>query len=158
MSRWHFAKLQSQMVNFLANTPWSHLGADLRTLNILIISWEMSKIGSTKISLTQHFDLISRSRSQTSFWHFIILLPRRGLPQHQQGHHHNGDRATWRSHILCSICFYSFGASAKLYDCSLHHFTTTQCILKCVQLTFSATYNWLAEIWKWDFLTPSLEG
>ena len=31
----------------------------------------------------------------------------------QQGHHHNGDQAAQRPHILCSICVHSFGALAK---------------------------------------------
>ena len=30
-----------------------------------------------------------------------------------QGHHHNGDQAARRPHILCSICFHSSGALAK---------------------------------------------
>ena len=30
-----------------------------------------------------------------------------------QGHHHNGDQAAWRPHILCSICIHSFGVLAK---------------------------------------------
>ena len=34
----------------------------------------------------------------------------------------------------------------KLYNCSLHHFTTSQCILKRALLTFSTTSNRLAEI------------
>ena len=41
----------------------------------------------------------------------------------------------------------------KPYDCSLHHFATSQCILKCALLTFLSTTNWLAEIWKGDFST-----
>ena len=43
------------------------------------------------------------------------------------------------------------------YDCSLHHFTTNQWILKYASLTFSSTSNRLAEIWKGDF-SASLEG
>ena len=30
-----------------------------------------------------------------------------------QGHHHNGDHAARRPHILCSICVHSFGALIK---------------------------------------------
>ena len=78
------------------------------------------------------------------------------LPWDKQGHRHNGDRDARRPHVLCLICFYSFGAFMKvvLYDCSLHHFTTSQCILKCVRLKFSTTSNWLAEIWTVDFSIP----
>ena len=42
----------------------------------------------------------------------------------KQGHHHNGDQAVPRPHILCSICFYSFGALAKaerLFIALLHN-------------------------------------
>ena len=42
----------------------------------------------------------------------------------QQGHRHNSDRAAPRPHILCSICFYSFGTSAiaaRLFIGSLHN-------------------------------------
>ena len=45
------------------------------------------------------------------------------------------------------------GLRRKLYDCSLHHFTTSKCILKCALLTFSSTSNRFAEIWKGDFST-----
>ena len=41
----------------------------------------------------------------------------------EQGHHHNGDQAARRSHILCSICVQSFGALAKAvqrFIASLH--------------------------------------
>ena len=31
----------------------------------------------------------------------------------EQGHHHDGDPATWRPSILCSICLHSFGALEK---------------------------------------------
>ena len=31
----------------------------------------------------------------------------------KKGHHHNGDRAAGRPHILCSICVHSFGDLAK---------------------------------------------
>ena len=48
----------------------------------------------------------------------------------EQGDHHNGGRAARRPHILCAICVRSFGAFAKAVR-SLHHFTTSQCILKC---------------------------
>ena len=52
--------------------------------------------------------------------------------------------------------FAHLGLWQKLYDCSLHHFTTSQCILKCAPLTLSSTSNWLAEIWKGNFSTPGL--
>ena len=58
-------------------------------------------------------------------------------------------------HTFCSICVPSFGALAKVVR-SLHHFTTSQCILNCVLLIFSLTSNRLAEIWKGDFSTPDL--
>ena len=44
--------------------------------------------------------------------------------------------------------FTHFGLWQNLYDCSLHQFTTSLCILKCVLLTLSSTSNRLAEIWK----------
>ena len=37
--------------------------------------------------------------------------------------------------------FTHLGFWRKLYDCSLHHFTTRQCILKCIIFTFSSTSN-----------------
>ena len=56
-----------------------------------------------------------------------------------QGHHHNGDRAARRPHILCSICF---GALAKavqwLFKASLHN-EQSKAILKCTLLTFWST-------------------
>ena len=74
----------------------------------------------------------------------------------KQGDHHNGDRAARQPHVLCSICFHSYGALVKavlLFILSLHN----QCILKCVRLTFSTTANRLAEIWRGGgFSTPSL--
>ena len=39
----------------------------------------------------------------------------------------------------------------KRYD----HLTTSQCMLKCDLLIFSSTSNRFAEIWKWDFSTPT---
>ena len=75
----------------------------------------------------------------------------------KQGHHHNGDWVARRPHILCSICFHSFEALGKTYDCySLHHFRASQCILKCVLLTLSSTSNRFAGIWKGNFSTPGL--
>ena len=74
-----------------------------------------------------------------------------------------------RSH-LCSIlikatttycawsAFAQLGLWRQLYDCSLHHFTTSQCILKCVHLTFSTTSYWLAEVWNGHFSTPGFGG
>ena len=41
---------------------------------------------------------------------------------------HNDDQAAGRLHLLCS--FTHLGLWQKLYDCSLHHFTTSQCSLK----------------------------
>ena len=60
--------------------------------------------------------------------------------------------AARRTHIMCSICVHSIGASAKAVR-SLHHFTTSQCVLKCALLTLSSTSNWLAKIWQGDFST-----
>ena len=41
----------------------------------------------------------------------------------------------------------------KLYNCSLHHFKTCQCVLRCALLTVSSTSKKLAKIWKGDFYT-----
>ena len=58
-------------------------------------------------------------------------------------------------HTYCARCaFTHLGLWRNMYNCSLHHFTTIQCILKCDLLTFSATSNRLAGIWKGDFSTP----
>ena len=43
-----------------------------------------------------------------------------------QGHHHNGDQATQRPHILCSICIHSFGALEKAVRLFVHGFTSSQ--------------------------------
>ena len=51
--------------------------------------------------------------------------------RHKQGHHQNGDRVAQWSHTSCTICVHSFGALVKMYDCSLHHFTASQYIIKC---------------------------
>ena len=53
-----------------------------------------------------------------------------------QGHHNNGDPVARRPHIW-------------------HNFTS-YCVLKCpLLLTFSAIFNWLAEIWEGEFSTPT---
>ena len=73
-----------------------------------------------------------------------------------QGHHCNA-LLNDHAYFARSACTH-LGLWWNLNDCLLHHFTTSQCILKCVQLTYSTTSNWLAGIWKWDFSTPSLGG
>ena len=57
---------------------------------------------------------------------------------------------------MYSICVHSFGGGLwrKLYDCSLHHMTTSQCSLKCAVLLFSSTYIRLAEIESGTFRPP----
>ena len=52
---------------------------------------------------------------------FLSLLEHLNFPlsliyliiQIKQGHHHYGDQAARRPHILCSICLHSFGALVK---------------------------------------------
>ena len=39
--------------------------------------------------------------------------------------------------ILCSICAHSSGRGRKLYDCSLHHFTTSQCTQWCNEQSYN---------------------
>ena len=46
-----------------------------------------------------------RQMNRQNFWN--------AQNQNQQGHHHNGDWAPRRPHILCSICVHSFGALVK---------------------------------------------
>ena len=53
--------------------------------------------------------------------------------------------------------FTHLGLRRKLYDCSLHHFIASQCLLKCVQLTFSSIASLLAGISKGEFPNPGLE-
>ena len=72
----------------------------------------------------------------------------------EQGHHNSGDDTTY----CARIAFTHLELWRKLYDCSLHHFTTCQCILKCVRLIFSTTSNWLAEIWKGGLFDPRFGG
>ena len=53
--------------------------------------------------------------------------------------------------------FTHLGLWPKLYDYSMHHFTTSQFILKCALFslfTLSSTSNRLTKIWKADFSTP----
>ena len=53
--------------------------------------------------------------------------------------------------------FTHLGLRRKMYDCSLHHFITSQCVLlKCAMLTFSSNSNQLAEILKGDLSNPNL--
>ena len=47
------------------------------------------------------------------------------------------------SHIVLDL---HLGLWRKFCDCSLYHLTTSQRILKCVELTFSTTSNWMPEI------------
>ena len=73
-----------------------------------------------------------------------------------KGHHHNGDRADRRPHILCTICVHSFGAWRKLFDCSRHKRRARKWLVKPALLTFSSISNRLAAISHGDFSTPSL--
>ena len=52
------------------------------------------------------------------------------------------------------------GLSRKLYDCSLYHFTTSQCILKCALLTFEIFVNLQSAGWhlKGGLFDPSRIG
>ena len=50
------------------------------------------------------------------------------------------------------------GLWQKLNDCSLHHFTTSQRIIKCALLTFSSTARRLAEILKGGLFEPWFGG
>ena len=62
-------------------------------------------------------------------------------------------------HTFCArSAFTHLGLWRKLYDCSLHHFTTSQSILACALLPFSSTSNRLAGIWNGDFSTPGFSG
>ena len=55
--------------------------------------------------------------------------------------------------------FTHLGLTRKMHDCSLYHFTTSQCLLKRAPLTFSSTSNQLVEIWKGGgLLDPGFEG
>ena len=63
------------------------------------------------------------------------------LNQDTQDHRHNGDD----DHAYYArSAFTDLGLGRKLYDCSLHHFTTSKCIANGVLLVFSSTYNRLA--------------
>ena len=53
--------------------------------------------------------------------------------------------------------FTHLGLWWKLHNCSLHHFTTSQCILKCALLTFSSISSQLTENFKGTFSTPVWE-
>ena len=70
-----------------------------------------------------------------------------------QGHHQNGDRAARRPHSV-RAAFTHLELWRKLDDCSFHHFTTSQCILKICSIDIFSTSNRLAEIWKGDFSAP----
>ena len=63
------------------------------------------------------------------------------------------DRST-TTHIVLLSVLTQLGLGRKLYNCLLHHFTTSHCILKCALLTFSSASNRLAETWKGDFRPP----
>ena len=62
------------------------------------------------------------------------------------------------AHIVLNLHSLIWELWRELYDCSLHYSTASQCIQKCVLLTFSSTSNPLAEIWNRDFSTPCLRG
>ena len=47
------------------------------------------------------------------FTSYFVSGTRQNKIEDTQGHHHNGYWAAGRPHILCSICFRSFGALAK---------------------------------------------
>ena len=53
--------------------------------------------------------------------------------------------------------FTHLGLCRKLFDYSLHHSTTSQCIVNVVLLKFSSTSNRLAEIRKGPFDQPAWE-
>ena len=94
----------------------------------------------------------------------------------RQGHHHSGDEAARRPHILCSICDHSLGALAKavrLFNqskpvtprCRWGTPTDVQCINSEPQwltqrplLTFSPTFSRLTPISKGDFSATRFLG
>ena len=61
---------------------------------------------------------------------------------------HNGDQATRRPHILCSIYQRSviWGLWRKLYNCSRHHFRARKCHIKHAPLIFLSISNRLTAI------------
>ena len=70
----------------------------------------------------------------------------------RQGHHHNGDWATRRPHILCSICFHSFAALAKavrLFIASLHSqpMYPKMCYLSGFVKLQPVDWNWRGELY-----------
>ena len=69
----------------------------------------------------------------------------------EHGHHHNGDRAARRPHVLCSSCVHSLG----LYDYSRHKFMSQQMYYQtCSPLTFSSISNRLAATSKVGLFEP----
>ena len=62
-------------VNFLAHLPWSHLGADLRTLNILILCLELPEIWPIEISWPLHFGLIFSVKVTDTILTFLYFHP-----------------------------------------------------------------------------------
>ena len=71
-------------------------------------------LGETPNCLLRHVLLLVRSLLERTEWDEYL----------KQGHHHNDDGAARRPHILCSICFYSFGSLVKtvwLFIASLHN-------------------------------------
>ena len=56
----------------------------------------------------------------------------------------------WLGHNARSA-FTHLGLWRKFYDCSSHHFTASQCVLKCALLTFTSTSSRLVVIWKGNF-------
>ena len=97
--------------------------------------------GKLRPDITVHSTLEIWSRrcmsSVSYFWRLQRCLP----DQHTrhtfkvrlpniQGFHHSGDQTARRRHTLCSFAFTHLGRWRKLYDCSLHHLTTSLCVLK----------------------------
>ena len=65
-----------------------------------------------------------------------------------RGHSHANNKVITtlddgRTHCPQSA-FTHLGLWRKLYDCSLHHSTASQCVLKCALFTFSSTPGRLA--------------
>ena len=86
----------------------------------------------------------------------IVFNKRTCVNLAKQGHHRNGDLD---DHTYCAgFALGRLELWRKLYDYSLHHYKTSQCIVKSVRLIFSTTSNGLAEAWRGDFSTPGFGG
>ena len=116
---------------------------------LLFFSSYLSSIARSRPECVERVRLVSRPKTvanATSARFLFITHLTRSSPQR------SGCSTTTH------IAFTHLGLWRK-YDCSLHHFTTSQCILKCTPLTVSSTSNRLADVLKTDFSTnPGFGG